>query len=173
MSTYKNSEYILWTDDNGQYWQRKRRTGEQTIISKEVAQVIWSEMKREEKYLQKITFIDEDRNKRSRLLSLDAIAVESSKLNPTPNEQWLSIKDAGYEEVDVNILEERLFKKLTKRQRQIYQLVVKEAYSPSECAAICKLSLSTVSRTMKLFRDKVCKIFGQYASFGQKSSLDK
>ena len=112
MSTYKNSEYILWTDDNGQYWLRIRRTGEQTPISNEIAQAIWSEMKCEETYQKKVTFIDSEGHRRSRLLSLDAINSENSERSIIRNEQWIGIRENGFEKVDADMLEERLLKKV-------------------------------------------------------------
>lgn len=157
MSTYKNSEYIIWTDDNGQYWLRIRRTGEQTPISNEIAQAIWAEMKYEETYQKKVTFIDSEGHRRSRLLSLDAINSENSERSIIRNEQWIGIRENGFEKVDADILEERLLKKLTKRQRQVYQLIVKDGHTLSECADICGISATAVSHLLEKIARKYVK----------------
>lgn len=141
MKTPRDFDYDIWKDDSGYYYIRVKRTGETARVSKDVVRELWRDMYRMEKYRRDTTMAEKDGSRRARILSLDDNRAVNRRLYPVSNESWLISRENAYEEVELELLEQDFLKTLTEKQRQVYQFVIKEGRSISECAKLCGISL--------------------------------
>ena len=100
-----------------------------------------------------------DGSRRARILSLDDNRAVNRRLYPVSNESWLISRENAYEEVELELLEQDFLKTLTEKQRQVYQFVIKEGRSISECAKLCGISLPSVINRIALIQKKARRFF--------------
>ena len=159
MKTPRDFDYDIWKDDSGYYYIRVKRTGETARVSKDVVRELWRDMYRMEKYRQNATMTDKDGSRHARILSLDDNRAVNRHLYPVSNESWLISRENAYEEIELDLVERDFIKTLTEKQRQVYQIVMKEGRSISECAKLCGISPPSVINRLALIQKKARRFF--------------